>query len=172
MKTKMLLAALLIAPSLVAAEEYKIGDLMIAQPLAKTTPATAMAGAGYLSITNMGDTTDSLIGVEADFPRVEIHDTKVENDVASMFQVEGIEIAPGESITMMPGGKHVMFMGLNGDPFEEGEEIAATLIFENAGRIDVMFDVATLTQITGDPDAKEAKHGGHGHGDDDAHDHD
>ena len=68
---------------------------------------------------------------------------KVENDVASMFQVDGVELAPGETITLQPGQKHVMFMGLNGDPFEAGEEVPARLIFEQAGAVAVVFNVET-----------------------------
>lgn len=139
--------ALAALPNLATAEQYQIGDLIVDHPVAKTTPATAMTGAGYLTITNRGDTPDSLVSVEAAFPRVEIHDTKVENDIASMFRVDAVEIAPGETVTFMPGGKHVMFMGLDGDPFEEGETIAGTLVFENAGTLDIVFTVETLEQI-------------------------
>ena len=38
------------------------------------------------------------------------------------------------------GGLHVMFMGLNG-PFEEGAAVDVTLVFENAGEIDVAIPV-------------------------------
>jgi copper(I)-binding protein len=145
---KFLIAAVLIAaPSLAFSHEFKVGGLIIDHPVAKTTPATAMSGAGYLSITNTGDEADSLIGVEADFPRVMIHDTKVENDVATMFHIDAAVIAPGETLTFAPGGKHIMFMGLDGDPFEVGETVEATLVFENAGRLDVVFNVETLEQI-------------------------
>ena len=167
--------ALLAAPTFAAAHEYKIGDLVIDHPVAKTTPATAMSGAGYLAITNTGDTADSLIAVEAEFPRVMIHDTKVENDIASMFHIDAAEIAPGETVTFAPGGKHIMFMGLDGDPFEAGEVVAATLVFEHAGRIDVNFNVETLEQIVealgkGDAAMGEMDHSAHGdHTNDDDH---
>lgn len=175
---KRALAALLLLPTLTFADEYKVGDLVVDHPVARETPTAARAGAGYLTITNTGDTADRLIAVEADFPRVEIHDVKVENDIASMFRLEdGVEIAPGASITLQPGQKHVMFMGLDGDPFEAGEEIAATLVFETAGSIDVVFQVqnaADLAETLG----VDAGHGGHGDhsnhgGEKDAHaDHD
>lgn len=123
------------------ADDYSIGDLVVAQPTAFATPPSAMAGAGYLSITNNGAEADSLIAVEADFPRVMIHDTKVTDGVATMMHVDSIVIAPGETVTLAPGGMHVMFMGLDGDPLEVGETVNATLIFEQAGRLDVTFAV-------------------------------
>jgi copper(I)-binding protein len=139
--------ALAMIPTYALSNEYKVGDLVIDHPAAKATPTTAMTAAGYVTITNTGDATDTLIAVEADFDRVEIHDTKVENDIASMFRIEGAVIAPGDTLTFAPGGKHIMFMGLGGDPFEEGETVNGTLVFENAGRIDIVFDVETLEQI-------------------------
>ena len=156
---------LMVAPSFAMSHEYKAGDLVVNHPVAKTTPATAMVGAGYLAITNNGDTSDSLIAVEADFQRVMIHDTKVENDIASMFHIDAAEIAPGETITFAPGGKHIMFMGLGGDPFEAGETFPATLIFKKAGRLDVEFNVETLEQIVEalgkGGDAMDVDHSGH-----------
>ena len=156
---------LMVAPSFAMSHEYKAGDLVVNHPVAKTTPATAMVGAGYLAITNNGDTSDSLIAVEADFQRVMIHDTKVENDIASMFHIDAAEIAPGETIIFAPGGKHIMFMGLGGDPFEAGETFPAALIFEKAGRLDVEFNVETLEQIVEalgkGGDAMDVDHSGH-----------
>lgn len=164
---RLLILALAMMPLSAAAHEYKIGDLVIDHPVAKTTPATALTGAGYLAITNTGDSVDSLLSVEADFQRVMIHDTKVENDIASMFHIEAAEIAPGETVTFAPGGKHIMFMGLNGDPFEAGEVVNATLVFEKAGRIEVNFNVETLEEIiealgTGNDAAAEEDHSAHG----------
>jgi len=162
-----LAAAVLMTPVVAMADGHKIGDLTVERAVAKATVGTAMAGAGYLVISNAGDAADKLIAVEADFPRVMIHDTKVEDDVASMFHIDAVEIGAGETVTFQPRGKHIMFMGLDGDPIEEDETIAATLIFENAGRLDVTFEVATLEQIiaelgTGGGSEDHGDHSSHG----------
>ena len=95
-----------------------------------------------MTITNTGDTADRLIAVEAGFPRVEIHTTEMDGDIARMKRLkEGITLAAGETVALMPGGMHVMFMGLGGDPFEVGEEVPATLVFENAGSLEITFKV-------------------------------
>ncbi len=126
------------------AHDYELGDLAIAHPIARETTATAMSSAGYLSISNSGTSDDTLLEVRADFPRVMVHNTKVENDIATMFHIENVVIPAGETITFAPGGLHVMFMGLNGDPFEKGEQIAATLVFENAGELEIEFSVEDI----------------------------
>jgi copper(I)-binding protein len=124
------------------AHEYKIGDLVVDHPMAFETAKTAQTAGGFMTITNTGRTADRLVAVEADFPRVEIHTTEMNGDVARMMHLEdGIVLPAGDSITMKPGGYHVMFMGLRGDPFEVDEEVPATLVFENAGRLEVIFNV-------------------------------
>lgn len=105
------------------------------------TAPTAMSGGGFMEITNAGTTDDKLVGVQADFPRVELHTTEFTDGVAKMMHVDGIDILAGETVALEPGGFHVMFMGLQGDPLKEGDTIEATLIFENAGEIPVIFDV-------------------------------
>ena len=163
--------AVLISVTAANADSFAVGDLIVENALARATSPTAMAGAGYLTITNNGDTTDRLIGIEADFPRVEIHTTEVVDDVASMVRIEGIDIGPGEMVTLAPGGFHVMFMGLNGDPLEEGETVPATLVFENAGRLEIVFDVALIEAITGGGHGGHGDHSGHGDHKSDGHDH-
>ena len=139
-----LIFALAIMPTFGLAHEYKLGDLVIDHPVARTTAATAMSGAGYLVVTNTGNTDDTLLAVRADFPRVMMHDTETVDDIATMFHIDSLVIPAGETVTFAPGGKHVMFMGLDGDPFEEGETVPATLVFEKSGEIDIEFNVETM----------------------------
>lgn len=142
MLKKLALAAVLaVVSSPLFAQEFTVGDLSIANPHAFETPPMAMTGGGFMEITNNGDTADRLIAVRADFPRVEVHQTVVTDGVGKMLPVEGIDITPGETVTLQPGGYHVMFIGLDGRQFEEGEKIPATLVFENAGEVAVKFVV-------------------------------
>ncbi len=139
------LAAFTLACNPANAHDFTAGDLVINHPMAFETTKTAMTGGGYLSITNNGTTPDRLLGVRADFPKVELHTTEEKDGVAKMMHVEAIDILPGETVTFAPGGLHVMFMGLNGDPFEVGETIPATLIFEEAGEAEIVFNVEKRT---------------------------
>jgi copper(I)-binding protein len=141
-----------------AAHEVTTESLVIDHPYALETPVTAMSGAGYMTITNTGSVPDRLLEVRADFPRVTLHGTETDTQgVTRMIPVEGIQIAPGETVTLAPGGMHVMFVGLDGDPFEEGERIPATLVFERAGEIAVEFWVEPR-------DGGMTGHEGHDHG--------
>jgi hypothetical protein len=124
------------------AADVTAGSLKISAPWARATPNGASVGGGYLSITNTGTTPDRLTGGSSDVAsRVEIHEMSMDNGVMKMRLVAGgLEIKPGETVTLKPGGYHVMFTGLK-QPFKPGEDIKAKLTFEKAGKVAVDFKV-------------------------------
>ena len=127
--------------------------LTVSDAYSFAAPKNARTAAGYLTLTNTGDEPAILVGVEADFPRVMLHDTEIKDDVARMFHVEKFEIPAGGELKLEPGSGHIMFMGLDGEPIEDGEEIPVRLIFDTHDPLDVQLDVRT----------RETGHG-HGHG--------
>ena len=142
---KLISAALLyLLPSGAFAHDYTVGDVKIDHPVARATTETARTSAGYFRIENIGSEDDALVGVEADFPRVEMHTTEVDGDgVASMRRIMSIPLPAGEMITFERGGLHVMFVGLS-EPFLEGETVPAALIFEKAGRVEIEFNIEKI----------------------------
>lgn len=73
-------------------------------------------------ITNTGDTSDGLSEVCSDItPRIELYLSQTDNNgVARMMKQDGIEILADGTISLVPGGLHMMFMGLADDPLEKG----------------------------------------------------
>ena len=130
------LCAVLALPAF--ALDYRLGAIEIAQPWARATPPTAESGGGYLAITNTGTTPDRLIAVKSPAAaKVEIHEMKMDGNIMRMREVEkGIEVPPGATVELKPGGFHVMFMGLRA-PFAKDTKVPLTLVFEKAGSIDV-----------------------------------
>jgi len=62
---------------------------------------------------------------------VELHETRMENDVMRMRAVRGIDVPAGGIAELKPGGYHVMLMGLKRQ-IKEGETVPLTLVFEGA----------------------------------------
>lgn len=86
---------------------------------------------GYMLITNAGDSDDVLVGVEADFANlIEIHETRIEDDMARMVEVGRIDVPAGETATLKPGSFHVMFIDVTRD-LAVGDEVELTLQFES-----------------------------------------
>jgi periplasmic copper chaperone A len=134
-----------LAASGALAESYKIGALQIDQPWARATAPSAPAGGGFLKITNSGTTPDRLVSASspaADL--VQVHEMKMDGNVMRMREVEkGLEIPPGGSVTLAPGGYHLMMMGLKG-PLKQGTKVPVKLVFEKAGPIEIELSVAGL----------------------------
>ena len=81
----------------------------------------------------------------------QVHEMKMDGNVMRMREVEkGLEIPPGGTVTLAPGGFHLMFMGLKG-PFKQGTQVPVTLVFEKAGSIDVELDVNAMGATSATP---------------------
>lgn len=145
------------------AHEFKAGDLVIGHPWSRATPEGAKVAAGYFKISNSGAEADRLVAVTGEIAgRTEIHEMAVDADgVMTMRPLAGgVEIPAGGTVTLEPGGLHVMFMDLK-QGAKEGERFKGTLTFEKAGTVDVEFAVDAMGKHGGQ-DAGEDHTGGHG----------
>jgi periplasmic copper chaperone A len=145
------LIALLTAPAAAQSHGYKLGALEIGLPWTRATAPTAPTGGGFLKITNTGTTADRLIAVRSPAAdKLEIHEMKMEGNVMRMRELEkGLEIPPGATVELKPGGFHIMFMGLKA-PFTKDAKVPATLVFEKAGSIDVELLVHAMGAVPSD----------------------
>ncbi len=129
---------------------FMLGDLVIENVAARETVPGAKVGGGYLTITNKGSTSDTLISGETDIANeLQIHEMKMEGDVMKMRQLEqGIVIEPGATVTLKPGGMHIMFMSLQ-SPLVKDTRFKATLNFAKSGAIDIDFPVMDAQHFMG-----------------------
>jgi hypothetical protein len=127
------------------ATDYNVGPIQITAPWARATPKGASAGAAYMTITNTGKTPDKVSCVSSDASaECQIHTMTMDNGVMQMRPVEGgLEIKPGETVTLKPGGFHMMLVNLK-HPLEQGNTIKATLKFDTAGSVDVDYPIAAI----------------------------
>jgi hypothetical protein len=135
---------------------------------------TTENGAVYMTIKNGGQSDDTLVGAKTDVAKtVELHETKMdENDVMRMQPVPNIPIPAGGSVTLQPGGLHVMLIGMQKE-LAPGDKISLTLTFEKAGPMTVEAEVREGTSMgqmdhggseeQGDHN-KDTEHGEHDHG--------
>ena len=74
----------------------------------------------------------------------QVHQTTTNDQgVSRMSMVERIEIAPGETRALEPGGAHVMLMKLQ-RPMKEDESFSITLRFEGGEAISVEVPIRKL----------------------------
>jgi len=145
-KRSVLAAALLLSSAVgVFAADVRAGDLLISQTWSRATPGGAKIGAGYLTIENKGGAPDRLVAVSGQVAgKIEIHEMAVNNGVMTMRPVEqGLTIEPGKTVTLAPGGYHLMMMDLK-SPLKQGDKVPLTLEFEKAGKVAVTLDVQAV----------------------------
>jgi copper(I)-binding protein len=146
------------------AADVMAGKLKISAAWARATPKGAKVGGGYLTISNTGDASDRLVGgASAVAKEVQIHEMSMVNGVMKMRPVAGgLEIKPGATVTLKPGGYHVMFVGL-AQPLKQGEHFKVTLEFAKAGKVDVDFTTEGVGATHGGGDSMPGM-GGMDHG--------
>jgi protein SCO1 len=84
-------------------------------------PNAPVAG-GFLTVENTGAEDDRLIAARSPVAgHMEVHEMRMQGDVMKMHEVEGgLPIPAGETVTLKPGGYHVMFLDLQ-QPLGRGD---------------------------------------------------
>ena len=134
---------------------FLIGPLLaLPLPAAAQTPpvaaehawARASAGMGhsaavYVTLRAQG-AADRLIGAAT--PRAGmamLHESFDDHGVARMRMLDAIDLPVGQTVTLRPGGMHIMLTGL-APPLAKGDSFALTLRFANAPPLTVTVAVA------------------------------
>jgi copper(I)-binding protein len=120
-------------------------EVSVSQAWSRATPKGAKVAGGYLAIENHGAVGDRLLSASSHAAaKVEIRHMSMQDGIMTMRPAEdGILIPPDQTVTLAPGGDHVMFVGLAA-PFEEGQRVPVALRFERAGQVDVDFEVGPV----------------------------
>jgi len=118
-----------------AAAEFRAGSLTVKDPWSRPTPPGIAVGVVYLSITNRGAAADRLLAVTSPRARAgEIHESRMVQGVMQMRAVAWVDCAPGATVTIGPGGLHLMLLGLD-TPLAAGSEFPVALRFRDAGTL-------------------------------------
>ena len=93
----------------------------------RATPPGSTTTAAYMILRNPGVSPVTVVGAaSAAAEAVEIHDMTMEDGKMSMARREAVELGPGETVHLEPGGAHLMLIGLAG-PMAEGSSVELEL---------------------------------------------
>ncbi len=123
-----------------AALDFTAGDLRIDRPWSRAAGANAN-GVGFMTIRNTGAQADRLLSASTPAARlVELHTHIRDGDVMRMRPVTDIPLPAGQTVTLRPGGMHVMLIGLTA-ALNRGATLPLTLHFERAGEVQVTLEI-------------------------------
>lgn len=92
------------------------------------------AGVAYFSVTS--NIADRIVKVSSpDAQAVEIHESSVAGGMASMHQLESVELPAGKPVTFGPGGLHLMILSPNPNRANATFRIQITL---ESGRVETI----------------------------------
>ena len=120
------------------------------------------------TIENKGTAPDRLVGAQsAAAQKVEIHEMKMDGNVMRMRELEkGLEIPAGGSVTLAPGGYHLMLQQLKA-PLVKDSQVPVTLVFKDAkgalSRLSLQLPVRATAPAAAGAGNQHMGHGGHQH---------
>jgi periplasmic copper chaperone A len=120
-------------------------DIVVSQAWSRATPGGSKVAAGYLTVENHSARSDRLVSASsAASAKLEIHQMTDIDGIMTMRPLDdGLAIPPDATVTLAPGGSHIMFIG-DVAPFEEGQRVPVALNFEHAGTIETIFEVGSV----------------------------
>ncbi len=131
------LGCLLLAVACTPAAEPRIESAWV-----RSAPPGALHLAGYLSLDNPTAVELVVVGAESPaFAGVEIHETRIDDGVASMRSVERVVVPAGRRIEFAPGGLHLMLIGPH-SALEAGARVPLRLRFADGAAIEFEAPVA------------------------------
>ena len=153
----LLFALAIFSGTATSAKNYQAGTIYIVAPFSRALPPISKNGAVYLTLTNHGHLSDQLIGAATPIAEyTEIHTHRMEDGMMKMRKVDQVELPHNEEVTFVPGGNHIMLIGLS-QTLKEGERFSLMLHFKEAGQtiVEVIIEAAGATS---------ASHSEHDHG--------
>lgn len=128
-----------------ASAESAAPSIAVTQGWARETAEGQDVGGAFMTIANAGVTADRLTGGWSPVAgEVQVHTVDMAGGVMRMRELaDGLEIPAGGSVTLGPGGYHIMLVGLERS-LRRGDGVPLTLTFEHAGAVEVELAVEPI----------------------------
>jgi copper(I)-binding protein len=86
-------------------------DAVIANPWVRAMPPGSAMTAAYFEFSNRTGSDQTIVAASSDaFELVEIHRTITADGISRMQQQDAVVVAPGETVSFAPQGRHLMLM--------------------------------------------------------------
>lgn len=117
----------------------------------RAMPPNVNSSAAYVTIYNSTDQPIDIIEVKSDAAeKVQMHEHIMQGDMMQMRQVEAVSIPAEGMFEFVPGGHHIMLMGLT-RPLSEGDSVELTFVTKNHGEGHASALVSKSAPLTEEP---------------------
>ena len=120
---------------------HAAGKLGVMDAWIRAAPPGTEMMAGYATLNNSGDERVTVLTVQSDtFREASIHETIVSHEVTKMREVQRLDLEPGATVEMRPGGKHLMLSGPR-HAIAAGDKVGMIFLLADGTRVQTYFDV-------------------------------
>ncbi|MDQ8155005.1 MAG: copper chaperone PCu(A)C [Gemmatimonadota bacterium] len=110
----------------------------------REAPAGRAVTAAFLLLTNTGSTARSVVSAACDAAETtELHEMRRTGASMEMAPVPAIAVAAGQTVTLKPGGLHLMLFGLK-HPLTAGDTVRLTLTLDDGTRLSLRAPVRAM----------------------------
>ncbi len=132
-------------------------QVTVKEPWVRGTVASQKATGAFMQLS----TTEAVRLVEARSGAakiVEIHEMRMEGDRMMMQAVPGLDLVPGKTLELKPGGYHVMLIDVV-KPLNAGDKVPLTLVLEGKDKKRIQVEVsAEVRALNAMPAAQQHQH--------------
>ncbi len=132
-------------------------QVTVKEPWVRATVPSQKATGAFMQLT----TTEPVRLIEAKSGAakiVEIHEMRMEGDRMMMKAVPGLDVVPGQTLELKPGGYHVMLIDVV-KPMNVGDKVPLTLVIEGKDKKRSQVDVsAEVRPLNAKPAAAVQQH--------------
>jgi hypothetical protein len=101
----------------------------VSDPFVRAVPPVVKTTAAFMQLRYSGPAEEFLVAAETPAAgAVELHMHEHDDGVMRMRKIPHIHLPPGKTVSLEPGGLHIMLFDLQA-PLTEGDQIPLTLIF-------------------------------------------
>ena len=142
-----LIAALTLVPLANVAADGIADKITVNDPYVRAVPPVVMTSAAFMQFQNSDEAEQFLVSASTPAAAVvELHMHTMDDGVMRMRQVAQIHLPPKQTVSLQPGGLHIMLFDLTA-PLNLGDRVPITLTFKDGSTKEISAEVRSVKQM-------------------------
>ena len=122
-------------------------NISVNDPYVRAVPPVIQTSAAFMQLQNSGDAERFLVAASTPAAgAVELHMHSMDDGVMRMRRIVHIHLPPGKTVSLQPGGLHIMLFDLTA-PLKSGERVPFTLTFDDGSTKEIMAEVRSVKKM-------------------------
>jgi len=130
-----------------AAAEGIADKITVQDPYVRAVPPVVKTSAAFMQLQNSDAVERILVGASTPASAtVELHTHTLDDGVMRMRQVPNIRLPANETVSLKPGGLHIMLFDLHA-PLNVGDQVPITLTFDDGSNKEISAEVRSVKRM-------------------------